>query len=196
MSAVINLSEFKEQRASATLVLVDMHQDFGACAEDADSPDWSRAVANCRAALRHARALGFPVAFTRRIVTPNALWATPEYPRWIDGFEPRRSDMIFDRQLPSCYANNEFAQMVDRIGGVYVIAGLFAEGACLSTAIDAFHRDHRITFLADASASRARQDVPAEAMHKAVAGIMSLYAYVGGTQPWIHATSPRVGASR
>jgi len=133
------------------------------------------------------------VAFSRVSASSNNLWAAPNYPTWIEGFEPTRSDMIFDRPLPSCYANSEFADMVDRIGGVYVIAGLFGEGACLSTAIEAFHRDHRITFLADASASRACRGISAEAMHEAVSGIISRYAYVGGTMPWIQATSERIG---
>lgn len=191
MSAVINIHEFKEQRATSTLVLVDMHSDASAPI----GPEYSEAIENCRIALRHARARGFPVAFSRQLTSSSNLWATPDYPSWIDGIEPTRSDMIFDRPLPSCYANSEFVDMVDRIGGVYVIAGLFGEGACLSTAIDAFHREHRITFLADASASRACWDVSTEAMHKAVSGIMSHYAYVGGTRPWIQATSERVGAS-
>ncbi len=192
MSAVINIREFKEQRATSTLVLVDMHNDASAPIGDENS----EAIENCRAALYHARARGFLVAFSRRLTSSNSLWATPNYPPWIDGIEPTRSDMIFDRRLPSCYTNSEFADMVERIGGVYVIAGLFGEGACLSTAIDAFHREHHITFLADASASRACWDVSAEAMHKAVSGIMSHYAFVGGTKPWIQATSERLGVSR
>ena len=192
MSAVIDISEFREQRSASTLVLVDMHSE-GTHRSEAYSAE---AIANCRAALHHARSRGFKVAFTRRMNLPKTLWATPHYPSWIEGFEPTRSDMVFDRQMPSCYANEEFAEMVDRIGGVYVIAGLFGEGACLSTAIDAFHRDHRITFLADASASRACWDVPADTMHRAVSGIISHYAYVGGTKPWIHATSPRAGVGR
>ncbi len=196
MTAVINLREFKEQRAASTLVLVDMHADPSALEGEPCSAELLEAIGNCRTALRHARALGLPVAFTRQLNLPKTLWATPNCPHWIKGFEPTRVDMVFDRQMPSCYSSMEFAEMADRMEGSYVIAGLFGEGACLSTAIDAFHRDHRITFLADASVSRARRDVSALTMHKAVSGIMSLYAQVGGTQPWIHATSPRIGASR
>ena len=191
MSAVINIREFREQRAISTVVLVDMHNDASAPV----SSENSQAIENCRAALRHARARGFSVAFSRQLASPKTLLATPIYPSRIRGVEPTRSDMIFDRQMPSCYANSEFADMVDRIGGVYVIAGLFGEGACLSTAIDAFHREHRVTFLADASASRAYWDVSADTMHRAVSGIMSHYAHVGGTKPWIQATSQSVGAS-
>ena len=191
MSAVINIREFREQHATSTLVLVDMHADASTRVDHENL----EAINNCRAALRHARVRRFPVAFSRQLAAPKTLWATPNYPSWIKGFEPTRSDMIFDRQMPSCYANSEFADMVDRIGGIYVIAGLFGEEACLSTAIDAFHREHRITFLADASASRACWDVSADTMHRAVSGIMSHYAHVGGTKPWIQATSQSVGAS-
>jgi nicotinamidase-related amidase len=194
MSAVIDIREFREQRATSTLVLVDMHKVEAASAPV--SMAYAQAVENCRAALRHARARGFQVAFSRQLSSPKTMWATPNYPAWIDGFEPTRLDMIFDRPLPSCYANSEFADMAERIGGAYVIAGLFGEGAFLSTAIDAFHREHRITFLADASASRACWDISADAMHQAISGIISHYAHVGGTKPWIQSTSQSVGVGR
>lgn len=190
MSAVVNIHEFREQHTTSTLVLVDMHSH----PSSPIGPEHSPAIENCRAALRHARSRGFSVAFSRLSASSNHLWAVPSYPSWIEGFEPTRSDMIFDRALPSCYANSEFADMVDRIGGVYVIAGLFGEGACLSTVIDAFHREHRVTFLHDASASCACWNISAEAMHKAVSVIISRYAYVGGTMSWIQATSERIGA--
>ena len=102
--------------------------------------------------------------------------ASPAYPRWIEGIEPNRWDMVFDRQRPSCYASAEFREVADEIGGNYVIAGRFGELSCLSTAIDAFHRDHRPTVLSDALMCRAHDDVPAAAMLRAVTCILSHYA--------------------
>jgi isochorismate hydrolase len=120
--------------------------------------------------------------------------ASPIYPRWIEGFEPKRCDMVFDRQRPSCYASAEFRDMADDIGGNYVVAGQFGELSCLSTAIDALHRDHRPTFLTDALVSLSYEDTSASAVLKALARILSLYAEVVRTEPWIIATSQRVGA--
>ena len=55
---------------------------------------------------------------------------------WISGFEPRRSDMVFERQQPSCYSNHLFENVVSQAGS-FAIAGLVAEETCLATAIDA-----------------------------------------------------------
>jgi isochorismate hydrolase len=93
--------------------------------------------------------------------------------------------MIFDRHLPSCYTSTDFRDMVEEIGGHYVVAGQFAELACLSTAIDAFHRDHHPVFLSDALVVRGGSDLPPELMRKSLISILSLYSNVARTQPWI-----------
>ncbi len=197
MNTVVNFLQFRERaRELPALVLIDLHEELSAGVQPAGPPPFSEALANCRAALRHARACSIPVAFTRRVSPPQSMLATPVYPKWIEGFEPNRYDMVFDRQLPSCYASSEFRAYAAEIGGNYVVAGQFAQLACLSTVVDAFHRDHRPAFLADALVCRAEGDVSDTATLRAVAGILSHYAEPTGTQPWIRATSRRVGAIR
>jgi nicotinamidase-related amidase len=75
-------------------------------------------------------------------------------------------------------------------GGI-VLAGFAGESACLSTLIDAFHRNHRVTYLCDASASHALEDVPADEIHRAVSKISGLYGEVYETTDWIASTVPR-----
>jgi hypothetical protein len=70
------------------------------------------------------------------------------------------------------------------------MAGFAGETACLSTAIDAFHRGHNFSFLHDASASHALEHTPAEGAHRAVGDIVRLYGDVTDTQSWITATHP------
>ena len=197
MNTIVKLQDFRERgRALPTLVLIDLHHDASGDAEPEAAALLSEGLANCRAALRHARACGIPVAFTRQVAPLASMLASPAYPRWIEGIEPNRWDMVFDRQRPSCYASAEFREVADEIGGNYVIAGRFGELSCLSTAIDAFHRDHRPTVLSDALMCRAHDDVPAGAMLRAVTCILTHYADTAGTQHWIRATSRRVGAIR
>jgi nicotinamidase-related amidase len=194
MNTIVNFMEFRERgRNVPTLVLVDMHHELLSDAEAPANTIPTEVIANCRSALRHARACGIPVAFTRQVAPSASMLASPIYPRWIEGFEPKRWDMVFDRQRPSCYASAEFRDMADDIGGNYVVAGQYGELSCLSTAIDALHRDHRPTFLTDALVSRSHEDLSAGAMLRALARILSLYAEVTRTQPWIIATSQRVG---
>ena len=195
MNTVVNLRDFKERgRDLPTLLLIDLHHDVSGVTDPKVEIFLAEALANCRAALRHARACGIPVAFTRQVVPSANMLASPTYPRWIEGIEPSRWDRVFDRQRPSCYACAEFRAVADEIGGNYVIAGRFGELSCLATAIDAFHRDHRPTVLADALMCRAHDDLPDAAMLRAVTCILSHYSDTISTQPWIRATSRRVGA--
>jgi hypothetical protein len=191
-SSVINLSEFREWRGTPTLVLVDLHHSLNET--PVDDVDLTRALANCRVALAHARVRGFPVAFFRQIETPKFLGASVRVPSWLPGFEPRRADMVFDRSVPSCYGSPEFVEMSSYTGGSCVIAGLFGESSCLSTMVDAFHRGHAVTYLADASASRTHDGIPSETMHNAITSIASLYGKVASTQKWIRLTSQRAEA--
>lgn len=192
MTSVISLSEFREWRGTTTLVLVDLHHSLAELPV-ADA-DLTRALANCRLALAHARVRGFPVAFFRQVETPKVFGASVRVPSWIAGFEPRRADMVFDRALPSCYASPEFVEMTSYTEGNCVIAGLFAETSCLSTMVDAFHRGHSVTYLADASASRAHDGISSETMHSAITNLASLYGKVANTQKWIRLTSQKAEA--
>ncbi len=190
MNKIISFGDFRYRGlALPTLVLVDMHRDLAV--SPALSGDEPRIV-SCRVALKHARASGIPVAFTRQVAMPHNMLVSPVYPRWIEGFEPTRRDMVFDRNLASCYASPEFRDMADDIGGHYLMAGRFGELSCLATIIDAFHRDHRPAFLTDALVSRPGDET--EAIGRAVTCILSHYAIPTLTRSWIAATSISVGA--
>lgn len=192
MSTIVDLRKFRDRgRAVPTLVLVDLHHElFDLFEVGASGP--TRALDNCLTLLRHARALGFPVAFTRRIAEPPSLGAAPTYPRWINGFEPQRSEMVFDRCKPSCYASSDFAEMAEHLGGNFVVAGQAGELSCLSTAVDAFHRDQRPTFLTDALVTRGGKDLPAATMERGVAHIVSLYVDTDTSAGWMTATTRRL----
>ena len=97
--------------------------------------------------------------------------------------------MIFERNRPSCYASGDFAEVIGSGGGSFVLAGFAGEAACLATAIDAFHRGHSVTFLTDASASHALDDIGANEVHRVVSGVAGLYGDVVTTRSWITRTS-------
>src|SRR5258707_1000071 len=100
---VVSLKKYRvHEQALPTLVLIDLHHDVPRLSDKGARPDRTEALANCRAVLKHARACGFPVAFTRQISSPPMILKPSVYPRWIDGFGPTRHDMIFDRLCPSC----------------------------------------------------------------------------------------------
>jgi nicotinamidase-related amidase len=189
MNSVIDLRSYVSASNSRLLVMVDLQEtNYDELAKDRAS-DLARSMENCTLAIRHARNLGLPIAFTRQAEHPGLI-ERPAQSAWISGFQPKRSDMVFERQQPSCYANQLFEDIVSRVGG-FAIAGLIAEETCLATAIDASHRGHRVTFLSDASASRGRNAADAGAVHLVTTKAIELFADIATTRNWLVATSQR-----
>jgi nicotinamidase-related amidase len=162
-----------------------MQQEYVASPRLYAIPDGELALENCRLALMHARRLGLPVAFLRMIDKSPFFNPALSYSNWIAGFEPLTSEMVFERSKPSCYANREFAHAMTEGGGHFVLAGFSGEAGCLATAVEAFHRGHRLTFLTDASASHGLDQMPASIVHKTVAQLIALYGEVTTTENWI-----------
>jgi nicotinamidase-related amidase len=191
MSSVIDLRAYVNPSVIQTLVLVDLQQEYIASPRVLALEETKGALANCRAALAHARAMGLPVAFVRWIDRTPIFNKASRFSRWIEDFEPHGVDMIFERNRPSCYASADFAEVIGGGGGSFVLAGFAGEAACLATAIDGFHRGHGITFLADASASHALDDIAAKDVHRVVSTVAGLYGEVLTTKSWIARTSRR-----
>jgi hypothetical protein len=192
MSAVSRVLEFKPRWEAPTLVLVDLHE--GAAAAGWNHPGFSGALDKCRTALAFARHRGLPVAFVRCVSPSPSFLATHACPSWIEDIRPLRSDMIFERPLPSCYASSEFAQMARRSGGL-VLGGIFGETSCLSTLMDGYSRSHLFTYLTDASVSRGHGGIAADEIHRCVVGIASMYSEISSTDAWIDRMSSRISAA-
>jgi nicotinamidase-related amidase len=190
MTSVVNLRAFANAASVPLVVLVDMQQEYLAKPRLLALTDTDAALANCRLLLDHARRIGLPVAFVRMVGESVFFNRATPFVYWIDGFEPLRNEMVFERSSPSCYACEPFAAFMDQSRGGIVMAGFAGESSCLSTLIDAFHRKHKVTYLFDASASHALDELSADQVHRAVSTISGLYAEVCGTAEWIAATVP------
>ncbi|MCC6737317.1 MAG: isochorismatase family protein [Bauldia sp.] len=146
----------QRQRPLPIVCFVDLQVEYIAkgrpLAVDANEP-W---MGNCRRLLAFAREHRLPIAHFRQLRREAYLNAATDYASWIDEFRPRPSEMIFERSMPSCYAAQAFAAVTQNMDHpVFVIAGLTSTGACLATALDAYHRQHTSLFVADASWSPA-----------------------------------------
>jgi nicotinamidase-related amidase len=170
--------------------MVDLQEkNYDELARD-HAPDLQRSLDNCIAAIRHAREFAIPIAFTRHGDVGPGMLERSSPSAWISGLEPRRSDMVFERQQPSCYSNHLFENVVSQAGS-FAIAGLVAEEICLATAIDASRRGHHVTFLSDASASRCRHNADAATVHALATRAIELFADIASTGQWLIATSQR-----
>jgi nicotinamidase-related amidase len=185
MKNVVNLRSYANVEQIPTLVLLDLQQEYVASPRLYSIPQAEKALENCRLALVHSRRVGLPVAFLRMIGHSPFFNPALSYSNWIPGFEPLTSEMVFERSKPSCYANREFAHAMTEGGGHFVLAGFSGEAGCLATAVEAFHQGHRVTYLADASASLGLGQIPASTVHETVAQLIGLYGEVTTTQDWI-----------
>lgn len=189
MSNVVNLRPFVDPVTVPTVVMVDLQQEYVAAPRRMAVPDATEALVQCSLLLTHARGMGFPVAFMKWVARAPFFNAATRFSQWIDGFSPLPTEMVFERELPSCYANSDFARVMDEgAGDNIVLAGFAGESACLSTVIDAYHRGHRVTFLSDASASHALDAVAAANVHSLLSKVLSLYGTVVTTAEWIDTT--------
>jgi hypothetical protein len=115
----------------------------------------------CRKVPDYSRRTGLPVAFGRMIGESVVFNRATPFVRWIEGFEPDRNEMVFEPASRSCYCCKPFAALVNHSRGGIALARFAGGAACLSTLIDGFHQNHKVTFLCDASAAtRARRCRP------------------------------------
>jgi nicotinamidase-related amidase len=191
--SVVYLRRPVHTQPSEILVLVDLQDDlladYSLCRTEADA-----ALERCREAMRHARRINLPVAFTRRLPPVSPLNANHEpASRWIGEFKPRGSEMVFERARPSCYDSKYFHEAVTSFGGQIVLAGLAGATACLATAIDAHHRGHRVRYLSDASASPALGAEMPQDLHRVTEEMASLYGEVLTVDAWMKSAIPAAG---
>lgn len=192
MSNVVDLRTFTNSVAVPVMVFVDLQQEYISAPRGLAIANAGPALENCALALKSARAAGLPIAHVRWSGRSNFFNAATPFAKWIDGFVPLGSEMIFERNRPSCYASKIFAEILEEGEREFVLAGFAGESACLSTMIDAFHRGHRVTYLADASASHALEEFDSSKAHKMVVNIARLYARVVQTRDWIASLDRRV----
>jgi nicotinamidase-related amidase len=191
VTSVVSLRTLANSSSVPIVVFVDLQQEYLATPRMLAIPDIDAALENCRSLLDHCRSVGLPIAFMRFLDNSAYFNRATPFARWIEGFEPQRNEMIFERSSPSCYACDSFTALMNQSRGGFVLAGFAGESACLSTLVEAHHRNHKAVFLHDASASHRLDDVSADDIHRAVAKISALYGDVYETREWIASTLPR-----
>ena len=187
----VSISTYKDLDDTPLLVLVDLQREY-LCADrrlGLQAPD--SAIKNCSLLTEWARANRIPVAFVRW-TQPGKLFARGgNFTGWIEACSPSGSDMVFERSWPSCYASSEFAQMMDNGGGRNVIlAGFTGSMACLATVIEGVQRQHRFTFVSDASLSHAIRHHTQSEVHDMASLIISQFAHVMDTLSLVNGHRP------
>ena len=184
MSVVIPLNSYRKRRLVPPLVFVEMHNNQLTESTGFGAEQVAPVLRNCALLLERARSEGWPLAFVSPLRSAGAARKHSKA-CWIEGFEPRRHDMVFERTDPSCYSSREFADAMTAAGSVFVLAGFSGEGACLSTLIDASRNGQHAGFLEDASATRPLPGLNAAESHRAAVAVASRYATAITTRYWV-----------
>ena len=145
----------RHQRTDAPmLILLDLQKEYVSSGRAFSIDQIDGCIGNCQRLLDAGRANGLPIAHFRQLMSGPYFNPSTSFSEWIEEFRPRPSEMVYERRMPSCYDNEIFSAFMESMGNpVLFLAGLTAERACLSTIVDAAHRQHSITFISDASAS-------------------------------------------
>ena len=182
MSVVIPFS-WHRRLAVPPLLFVEMfdYQLYGPGAYRAE--DVRLPLANCALLLEHARCHDWPVGFICS-GSRQCRQAKPQL-AWIDGFQPRRADMIFEMDGDSGYASAEFSDAITSAGSCFLLAGFSGESICLATLIDAARDRHCAAIVEDATCVRQMRGLDVPESRRALAAIAGNYATVLTAQEWL-----------
>lgn len=136
-------------------------------------------MSNCRLLLDGARRHRLSIAHFRQLRRETEFNIATEFCGWIEDFRPRPFEMVFERPKPSCYAAEKFNELLCALDNPeFLLVGLTSGGACLSTAVEAFHRGDRCVFVEDASSSAPIGRLDESQSHEVVTDLMRSYCHV------------------
>lgn len=176
---ILNFRAPARNLSSTLVVFADLQLEYIASGRAHSLAETEQCIANCRQFLEAARNARLPIAHFRQIRADTHFNKQSRFSQWIDGFQPHANEMVYDRSLPSCYANGDFCEFLAHISQpVVLLAGLSGEQACLSTAIDAHHRNHGLVFIQDCSATTSLGGLSESQSHDVLCDLISRYADV------------------
>jgi len=184
MSVVIPFDRFRRRTNVPPLLFVEMfeYQLDGPAVRCTDQV--ASALANCRTLLEHARSQGWTVGFTISLSRTQKPKGTGL--GWIDGFQPRRRDMVFETGGDSCYSSSEFAEAMTIAGNCFLLAGFSGERVCLATLIDAARNGHNAGLIEDATCVRQMQGLDTADSHRALVAIAGNHGTILTSREWLH----------
>ena len=97
MSSVVDIRAYVDPSIIPIVVFVDLQQEYIASPRALAIPSAAEALVHCRAALTHARKIGWPIAFVRWSGRSPFFNQATRFSRWIEGCQPTGADKIFER---------------------------------------------------------------------------------------------------
>jgi nicotinamidase-related amidase len=182
--------------SSTALIVVDMQNDFVAPGAPLESRAGRAMVPNLRRVLACCREVGIPVIYTAHVHRPGGCdlgllaYAAPiaHGEALVDGspgaaifpeIAPDEGEIVIRKHRFSAFFGTDLELILRGLGvTTVVIAGVTTENCCHATARDAYFRDFRVVFLADATATSDYPDLgygsmSAEDVHRATLVVLA-----------------------
>ena len=176
----------QRQQSHPVMCFVDLQLEYVSAGRALAIDEIEPSLGNCRRLLDFSREQRLPIAHFRQLRRGAFLNPATPFAGWIEEFRPRPSEMVFERDLPSCYSAAEFESIADNIDNpILVVCGLTSSGACLATVLDGFHRKHTTCFVADASWSQPLGSADSFETNEMTGEIIRQYAEVLTTEQLI-----------
>ena len=100
---IIDLRRYRGLSSEPLLLLVDLQQEFVADGRLLQIHSIGEALENCRRLLAYAREQRWPIAHARWVQHGAYFNRSLPFSSWIPGFEPRGTELVYDKPGPSCY---------------------------------------------------------------------------------------------
>jgi hypothetical protein len=119
VTSVVVLRTFADSPGVPVVVVVRVQQQYLAKPRLPAISEIDRALDNSRKVLDHSRGIGMPVAFIRMLNESASFNRATPFVRWVEGFEPYRNEMVFERASPSEMQASDVPRAVSKISGIY-----------------------------------------------------------------------------
>ena len=146
----------------------------------------SQCLINSQRILSFARKNKMKIAHFRTSNKKPSIDQKSPPPKGHDHVRPRQDELVFVSKLPSCYSNSNFHSVLKRLDNPHVILiGLRQTQTCLSTATDAYHNYHDLTYIRDCSLTPALGNQNEVESNALVSDIINMYSRVLTTKEFL-----------
>lgn len=185
--------------STTAMIVVDMQNDFVAPGAPIESRAGRAMVPNLQRALTCCREVGIPVIYTAHVFRAGGcdmglLADVPSIARGealVEGspgtaiypaVAPREGEIVISKHRFSAFYGTDLEIVLRGLGvTTVVITGVTTENCCHATARDAYFRDFRVVFLADATATSDYPDLGYGSMSAAEVHRATLVVLANGT---------------
>ncbi len=182
-SSVIEFPLQERNLHNSVFIFIDLQMEYLSTGRAYALEDVQRCLENCNLILSKAREYGLTIVHFRSLMPGTFFNQGTVFAKWIERFSPRPNEMVFEHKQPSIYSNQDFAAFIDQIDEPDLVAvGLTGDRSCLSTAVESKHRNYKLTYITDASATPSIGGFSESESHEFVTNIISQYSKVMSTQ--------------